>query len=121
MSVAVSLSTRDDKYKLATWAALVEAETGTAVNLGAIVGLKTVQVTGTFGGGATVSIEGSMDGTTWFVLRSADYTAGDYTLLSGIAANMLSAIVENPLFVRPVVVGGAGATIKVVIGGNSLV
>ena len=73
---------------------------------------KTVQVWGTFGG-ATVVIEGSMDGTTWATLKSPLDAALSFT------AAGLAAILENPEFIRPRSSGGTGTAVKVAIGARS--
>jgi hypothetical protein len=62
------------------------------------------QVTGTFGTGGTVIIEGSVDGTNWFQLRDPSST-----LLSFTAAG-LKAVLEAVPYIRPRVTGGDGTT-----------
>lgn len=64
---------------------------------------RSVQVSGTFGG-ATVTIEGSNDGTNWFTL--ADPQGNN---LSFVTAR-LEAILELVFWIRPKVTGGDGTT-----------
>jgi len=118
MSTAATFAINNDGAAVATWASLAAGETGKAVKMGHITGMKTFTITGTFGG-ATVSIEGSNDGTTWMAVRMADYTAGDYETVSAIAAARSGAMIENPLLLRPVIAGGAGTDIKVMIAASS--
>lgn len=65
-----------------------------------------VQVTGTFGG-ATLTIQGSNDGTNWATLNNAQGTAATFT------AAGLKQIVELPRYVRPLLSGGSGSTLAV--------
>lgn len=116
MTVATLQSRQDDGYETATWA-MTANQTGNPMNAGRIPGIKTVQITGTFGA-ATMKIEGSMDGVTYVTLHSLDFDTGDYTALSAVAVNTLSAIVENPRYIRPVQSNSA-ASLTVIIGGNS--
>jgi len=66
-------------------------------------GDRTVAITGTFGAGTTVLIEGSLDMTNWFTLRDPSGS-----LLSFSAAG-LKAIMENVLALRPRVSAGDGS------------
>lgn len=118
MSTAATFVINNDGAAVATWASLGVGETGKAVKMGHVTGMKTFTISGTFGG-ATVSIEGSNDGTTWVPVRMADYTAGDYETISAIAAARSGAIIENPLLLRAVTAGGAGTDIKVMISAAS--
>lgn len=64
-----------------------------------------VQVTGTFGAGGSVTIQGSNDdGTTWSTLKDAFGTALTFTS-AGIAQ-----ITELPQYIRPSVTAGDGTT-----------
>lgn len=67
---------------------------------------KTVQVTGTFGAGGSVQIEGSNDGgATWHVLNDPQGTALVFT------AAKTEAILENTQLIRPNVTAGDGTTL----------
>jgi hypothetical protein len=65
-----------------------------------------VQVTGTFGG-ATITIQGSNDGTNWDTLNNAQGTAATFT------AQGTKQLVEVPQFVRPLLSGGSGSSLTV--------
>ena len=69
---------------------------------------KTVHVTGTFGG-ATVTIEGSNDGTNFVTLNDAGGSALSFTSAG------LKTILENPLEIRPKTAGGSGTDVDVII------
>jgi len=67
---------------------------------------RTVSVDGTFGG-ASVAIQGSADGSSWASLT--DHSGTDIAM-SAAASVVIS---EIPLKTRPLLSGGAGATINV--------
>lgn len=71
-------------------------------------GDRTVQVTGTFGG-ATVLVEGSLDGSNWFTLRDAPGVALSFT------SPGLRSVLENAPLIRARAAGGDGTTAIVVI------
>lgn len=67
---------------------------------------KTVQVTGTFGAGGSVQIEGSNDGgATWHILNDPQGTPLTFT------AAKTETILENPQLIRPNVTAGDGTTL----------
>lgn len=116
MTTAVTYGVRDDGYAIASWGPLLLNETGIAANLGRVAGIKTVQISGTFSG-QTVNLQGSMDGVTWFTLHSLDFDTGDYASLGAIAAAYMSSIVENPIYIRPIVSNGGAPSLTVIVGG----
>ena len=67
-------------------------------------GDRVVQVTGTFGAGGTVILQGSCDGTNWFGLNNPQGTA-----LSFVAVG-LKEVLENCPYIRPFVSAGDGTT-----------
>lgn len=69
-----------------------------------------MQATGTFGG-ATITMQGSNDGTNYFTLANvAGSTAASLTAAGGMQ------VIERPRFIRPnLTVVGAGATIVVTL------
>jgi len=69
---------------------------------------RSVQVTGTFGAGGSVRIEGSLDGTNYAVLTDPQGNALDIT------AAKIEAISENVRMIRPRVTAGDGTTTLVV-------
>lgn len=99
----------EEAVALATWASLLNGEAGTAVKL-ANYASRCVQISGTFGVGGSVSIEGSNDGTTWAVLSDSLGNALTKT------AAALDDILENPRELRARVTAGDGTTnLKVTI------
>lgn len=91
---------------LATWAAMGNADTGTAVPMTGAAD-RSVQVEGTFGS-ATVTIQGSNDGTNYQTLTDPQGNALTWT-----SANRLEAILELTRYIRPVTSGGTGTVIAV--------
>lgn len=73
---------------------------------------RTYQAVGTWGG-ATLQMQGSNDGTNWFMLN--DPFGVDLSL----TANGMFAVAEAPLYVRPALsVAGSGASIVVTLVGR---
>lgn len=65
-------------------------------------------VSGTFGSGGSVVMQGSNDGVNWFALSAAALTsAGSFSALGAA---------EHPKFIRPSVTAGDGTTALTVIG-----
>lgn len=67
-------------------------------------GDRSIQITGTFGVGGTVIVEGTNDGTNWFQLRDPSNAAISFT------AAGIKAILENCWAVRARVTAGDGTT-----------
>lgn len=88
---------------LETWTGLANGESGGASSAGAY-GDKTVQVTGTFGAGGTVLIEGSNDGSSWATLMNTVGTALSLT------TNAVHVIAQCPFYIRPRCSAGDGTT-----------
>ena len=92
------------------WLALANGDTGGGGVTGTLTELgnysdRTVQVTGTFGAGGSVSIQGSNDGgTTWATLTDPQGVALTFT------AAGLRQILELPFQIRPNVTAGDGTT-----------
>ena len=85
------------------WLALLNGNDGTPL----IIDRRTdrsVQVSGTFGAGGTLVIEGSNDGTNYFTLNDLQGVALSFT------SARLEGISEVPLWVRPKVTAGDGTT-----------
>lgn len=77
---------------------------------------KTAQITGTFGVGGTVIIEGSNDGTNWGTLNDASSTPISVTDVTPVV------LLENPLYVRPRVTAGDGTTNLIcIINGRTII
>lgn len=85
------------------WSAMAVSDVGDgAIHVG--TGDRTVQVSGAFGVGGAVLIEGSLDGSNWFPLHDPQGVALSFT------AAGLKAILEHVLMARPRVTGGDGTT-----------
>lgn len=89
------------------WPNMGNADSGIAQSGGALSD-KSVQATGTWGG-ATLVLQGSNDGTTWFTLNDPAGTDISFT------ANGLMQILEGVRYIRPVTSGGAGTDVTVVL------
>lgn len=89
-----------------TWTGLTTSDTGAPLEAPGFTDAS-YQVTGTFGG-ATVTIEGSNDGTNYVTLTDPSATAISFT------ATGLSQILQIVRFIRPKVTGGSGASINVI-------
>ena len=95
----------DDSILVATWTPLTTANADGATMKYPEWADRTFSVTGTFGAGGTLVIQGSNDGTNWFTLNSAaGATAASFT------AAGIKTMIELPLFVRPFVSAGDGTT-----------
>lgn len=109
MAVIANSITRADVFAdawSATWNGLTTGDTGAPIKM-VQANDRSVQVTGTFGA-ATVTIQGSNDGTNWFTLNSPQGTAMNFT-----AAGLL-AVQEHVNYLRPIVVGGTTPSIVIV-------
>lgn len=98
-------------HRLRTWTPLTTANPdGNPINYASNgMGGVTFQVTGTWGAGGALVIEGSNDGTNFFTL--SDQANAALTL----SANGLKTVRDTPMFIRPRVTGGDGTTSLTVI------
>lgn len=98
-----TVGTSDDRVYSVAWASMANGDTGEAVEL-PMTRDRSVQVTGTFGAGGTIVIEGSNDGTNYVTL----------TDLQGNAISKTAAFVEQvqeiTQYIRPRVTAGDGTT-----------
>lgn len=78
---------------------------------------KTYQVSGTFGAGGTIILEGSNDGVTYFALRNTH----DNSQITGVTAAELEGILENPAYIRPRLTAGTGVSVVVTIIGRGII
>jgi hypothetical protein len=118
-SVNSTSNLRPDGYRVVTWTALGKNNAGSPFNAGSLPGLKTVQIVVTAAGEQSLTIQGSMDGANWFTLNAISLVAGEYLSLSSLTTSGIYAIIEDPLFLRPLVSNDTGATavdIDVIIG-----
>ena len=87
-----------------TWETLTTTnDTGVAVQYAAY-GDRSVQMTGTWGSGGSVDLEGSNDGVTYFTLHD------QFGVTISLSANGLVAVAEAVLYMRPRVTAGDGTT-----------
>jgi len=85
------------------WSGLLNGDTGAAVELIDYAD-KTVTITGTFGSGGSITLQGSNNGTNWFPLNDPSSTA-----ITKTSAGM-EAVLEGPRYIRPIVTAGDGTT-----------
>ena len=110
MAVIANTADRNTAAGMAlfTWTPLTTGDTGAPITTGYSADL-TIQVFGTFGG-ATVTFQGSNDGTNWHPLTQRGGTANmAYTS----AANHMCQ--EMPAFIRPAVTGGTSTSVTVIL------
>ncbi len=87
-----------------SWTGLLNGDDGTAIKFGNFAD-RSVQVTGTFGAGGSISMEGSNDGgTTWAILKDPLGAAVTFT------ATGIKSIGDLPYQIRPRVTAGDGTT-----------
>jgi hypothetical protein len=92
---------------LTTWSGLLNGDDGSPVE-GVDFADRTMQVTGTFGTGGSVSLRGSNDGVNYVVLTDPQGNA-----ITKTAAG-IEVIAEGPRYILPVVTAGDGTTALVV-------
>ena len=106
-TIVPTLLDAEAQITIATWTGLETGDDGAAIRYGGAAD-RTVQIIGTFGG-ATVTMQGSIDGTNWATLTDAQGNA-----IAATAA-ALEAITELVRFIRPIVTGGAGVSVTVLL------
>lgn len=89
-----------------TWSAVLNGNQGDAAGGDFVSAF--FQVTGTFGVGGSVQIEGSNDGATWVKLSPTALVAAGFFAALGVN--------ERPRFMRPNVTAGDGTTSLTVVG-----
>ncbi len=104
-TVSRDLSNGDGSVVLASWSLTTANPTGTGLEWTEWAD-RTFQVAGTFGG-ATLTLEGSNDGTNWATLsNAAGGTAATFTTAG------IKTVIELPRYVRPnLTTVGVGATL----------
>jgi hypothetical protein len=88
------------------WAGLLNGDTGAPIGFQGS-GDKSIQFTGTFGVGGSISLQGTCDkipGSNWFVLNDLQ------TLAITKTAAALEGVAEAVMWVRPIVTAGDGTT-----------
>jgi hypothetical protein len=89
--------------KLVTWSGLLNGDDGAAAQWCDYAD-RCIQVTGTFGTGGSLTIQGSNDGANWGALADPQGNALTFT------ASKLEQALELPRYVRPIVTAGDGTT-----------
>lgn len=97
------IKTWKDKAHVITWASLANGDTGSALEMPGSPD-RSVQVTGTFGSGGNLRIQGSNDGSNWNTLT--DPQGNDINL----TASKIEKIMEVVRYMRPNVTAGDGTT-----------
>lgn len=114
--VIAKIPTAPNRAWVVSWSSMANGDDGEPLqNPGSSD--RSVQVTGTFGAGGTVVIEGSNDGTTYKTLTDPQGNALSFTAAS------LEAIQEVTRYVRPRVTAGDGTTsltVTICMTGNHL-
>lgn len=106
MTAAVT-STLERGAFLITWASLTTAApTGDSIERAASTD-RSVQVTGNFGTGGVVRMEGSNDGVNYIILTDGQGNAIQFT------AEGIEAIIEATRYIRPRVSAGTGVNVAV--------
>lgn len=109
-TVTPTQSMANNGYVTITWASLAKNDVGLAAPTGQWRALKTVQINVTSAGEQSLSLQGSLDGTNWFNLHGVQLDTGVYVELTTITTSQLVSIIEEPLYIRPIITNGAGAT-----------
>ena len=107
--MAIKLSSENSgNVQIVTWTGLTTDDTGQPWRRNDYTD-KCVTITGDFGSGATVTMQGSNDGTNWFSLTDPQANA-----IAKTAAAM-EQILENPVWIRPSVSGGTSPDLDIII------
>jgi len=85
------------------WSGLLNGDDGAPFE-GVDFADRTVQISGDFGTGGSLTLQGSNDGTNWYAVTDPQANA-----ITKTAAG-LEVISENPRYMRPIVTAGDGAT-----------
>jgi hypothetical protein len=99
------------------WGPLATGDTGSPEEF-ARFPIHSVQFGGTFGG-ATVVLEGSDDGVTYFTMTGENPAGGADSLVSATSATRFDIANVVPYFIRPRVSGGSGVAITVTFTSRS--
>lgn len=104
MTTHLSTPTSEGNYKavISTWGPMAAGDVATPVNLREYSD-RSIQVSGTFGG-ATIAIQGSIDGVEWGTLGNAQGDPLSFT------SGRIEAVAELVAFIKPVITGGDGTT-----------
>jgi hypothetical protein len=89
---------------VSTWTGLLNTDDGAPYDWSDGPAESFVAVTGTFGTGGSLTIQGSNDGTNWVAMSLQPSGAATFTAAGG------GDLAGTPRFVRPIVTAGDGAT-----------
>jgi len=103
LSTTGVVTTYGDRAHVITWTLLANGDSGSILEMPGSSD-RSVQVTGTFGVGGNLRIEGSNDGTNYSVLTDPQGNALDFT------ATKIEAVLELTRYIRPRVTAGDGTT-----------
>ena len=93
--------------KVVNWTGIATGDTINSYAIPEELGVSgCVQITGTFGG-ATVSMEVSNDGDTWFILKDAN------NAVITVTANGFADFSTAAIYIRPVISGGTADSVNV--------
>ena len=99
-----TLTAWKDKAHVITWASLANGESGQALEMTGAAD-RSVQVTGTFGSGGNLRVQGSNDGVNWNTLT--DPQGNDIN----ITVSKIEQIMEITRYIRPSVTAGSGVSL----------
>lgn len=105
--VATDISV-DGSVSKVIWETITNSDAEGAPIVGVEWADRCVSVTGTFGG-ATLSVAGSNDGTNYYTLNNAQGTAATFT------AAGIKQVVEVPMYIKPILTGGSGSDVDVIM------
>jgi|GEM_PF-1201307 len=98
----------DGSVQQVIWASVTQADTCLAVKFPQYAD-KTIQVAGTFGG-ASVAVNGSIDGTNFAPLTDQ---GGTVIAITTAPAASIKQVLQNALYVQPAATGGAGQSLTI--------
>lgn len=97
-----------DRAVVITWSGLANGDTGAPLEMPGWAD-RSVQVTGNFGTGGNLRIQGSNDGTNWNTLT--DPQGNDIN----ITASKIEQVMEVVRYMRPIITAGSGVSLNVSI------
>lgn len=108
MATVSHTSARTFDRRTITWTGIATGDTINPFIMDVPGSLAAIQATGTFGS-ATVTLSGSLDGTTYFSLSDVTGTAISLT------ANGYAELSTAALYIKPAITGGTGDSVTVVM------
>jgi hypothetical protein len=99
----------------AIWSGIVTGDTIVAAKIPTCYPHKTVAVTGTFAGGTSVGLTGSMDNSTFLATYSAGGSVAAGSSIASVASAGDAVIAENFRYWKPTIASGSADSITVTI------